>query len=65
VTAWVLERVFRGEEGAKVKDVQSMKKPDIEAAIALALAYHTKRKGSVHIYSVNESGWMQQTRVYK
>ena len=64
LTAWILERVFRGEEGAKVKDVQSMKS-DVEAIIALALAYHTRRKGSVRIYSVNESGWMQQTRVYK
>ncbi len=64
LTAWILERIFRDEEGAKVRDVQSMK-PDVEAVIALALAYHTKRKGSVHVYSVNESGWMQQTRVYK
>ena len=76
VAAWVLERVFRereeiGErEGEREKEIEiehyeiSRIEKDIEAAIALALVYHTKKKGSIHIERVNESTWMQQTRLY-
>lgn len=61
VTAWILERVFRDEGGEKKPASAS----EVEAVIALALAYHTKRKGSIHIHAVKESVWMQQTRVYE
>ena len=72
VAAWVLERVFREreEKGEREKEKEiehyeiSRIEEEIEAAIALALVYHTKKKGSIHIERVNESTWMQQTRVY-
>ena len=74
VAAWVLERIFRereeiGErEGEKEIEIEhyeiSRTEEDIKAAIALALVYHTKKKGSIHIERVNESTWMQQTRLY-
>ncbi len=61
VTAWILERVFRGNgEGEKIARAS-----EVEAVIALALAYHTKRKGLIHIHAAKESVWMQQTRVYE
>jgi Na+-transporting methylmalonyl-CoA/oxaloacetate decarboxylase gamma subunit len=62
VTAWILEKMFRGKsaEAEKIADAS-----EVEAVIALALAYHTKRKGSIHIQAVKESVWMQQTRVYE
>lgn len=59
--AWGLERVFRVDTEAEPHKPEST----MEAVVALALAYHTKRKGSVHIHHVNESVWMQQTRVYE
>lgn len=61
VTAWILERVFRDE--AKIRKPAGA--AEVEAVIALALAYHTKRKGSIHMQAVKESVWMQQTRVYE
>ena len=72
VAAWVLERVFREREeiGEREEKMETGKyeisriEEDIEAAIALALVYHTKKKGSIHIERVNESTWMQQTRLY-
>ena len=62
--AWILERVFR-VEAEHVGGIEESTKSDVEAAVALALAYHTKRKGSIHMHTVNESMWMQQTRVYQ
>lgn len=70
VAAWVLERMFREGEGKgkgekkvggyEVSEIEE----DITAAITLALVYHTKKKGLIRIEKVNESTWMQQTRVY-
>lgn len=60
VTAWALEKMFRSNDNAEKSETV-----EVEAVIALALAYHTKRKGSVHIHAVKESVWMQQTRVYE
>lgn len=62
--AWILERVFR-VEAEQVGEIEEATKSDVEAAIALTLAYHTKRKGSIHMHTVTESMWMQQTRVYQ
>ncbi len=64
LTAWILERIFRKEyvRDTRIEAVRSAS--DVEAVIALALAYHVRRKGSLHIHSVDESVWMQQTRVY-
>jgi Na+-transporting methylmalonyl-CoA/oxaloacetate decarboxylase gamma subunit len=62
LTAWILERVFRVERADEsVVGVES----DIEAVIALTLAYHTKRKGVIHLDGVDKSMWMQETRVYQ
>lgn len=68
LAAWILERVFRAESESELK---SKLKPepredadDIKAVIALALSYHTKEKGSLHIERVDESMWIQQARVY-
>jgi sodium pump decarboxylase gamma subunit len=72
VTAWVLERVFReNEPGAREKEKErergkiKIEKEDIKAIIAVALAYHTKKKGTIHIHGTNESLWMQQTRGFE
>ncbi|MGD2247778.1 MAG: OadG family protein [Candidatus Methanofastidiosia archaeon] len=77
VTAWVLERVFRENEkdvqekerrGKKIKIEKERGKEttkDIKAVIAVALAYHTKKKGIIYIHGTNESLWMQQTRGFE
>jgi sodium pump decarboxylase gamma subunit len=70
VTAWVLERVFREDEkGVREKEKERRKKgkgkKDIKAIIAVALAYHTKKKGTIHIHGTSESLWMQQTRRFE
>ena len=64
LTAWILERVFRREHVRDTETKAMTGTSEVEAVIALALAYHTGKKGLVHIHSVDESGWMQQTRVY-
>lgn len=78
VTAWILEKVFRdseqkeGIDEPKKKEKRKIKiegkgkeKENIKAIIALALAYHTKKKGQIHIHGINESLWMQQTRGFE
>jgi sodium pump decarboxylase gamma subunit len=69
LAAWILERVFRAESEKGSLKGASTPEPlegadDITAVIALALLYHTKRKGSLHIERVDESMWIQQSRVY-
>lgn len=66
LAAWILERLFRAEELESESEVKTpiRAEAETEAVIALALLYHTKRKGSLHLERVNESTWIQQGRVY-
>ena len=59
LAAWILERIFRVEDTHLIQD------SDVRAAIALALVYHTQRKGVIHLQRVDESIWMQRVRVYQ
>lgn len=63
LTAWILERVFRTKDSGEKREVLASTS-DVEAVIALALSYYIRKKGSLHIHAVDESVWMQQTRVY-
>lgn len=62
VLSWGLERLFRVEAEKKVRVREEPL--DVEAVIAVALAYHTKRKGAIRMERVDESVWMQHGRVY-
>ncbi len=64
VISWGLGKIFKVEEPVPEKG-REKEGEEKEAVIALALAYHTRRKGKIHIQNVNETVWMQQTRVYK
>jgi Na+-transporting methylmalonyl-CoA/oxaloacetate decarboxylase gamma subunit len=68
IAASILERVFREspgpvltEKGGHDGDLPS----DVKAAITLALAYHLKKKGIIHMEGVRETMWIQQSRVYE
>jgi Na+-transporting methylmalonyl-CoA/oxaloacetate decarboxylase gamma subunit len=68
IAASILERVFREspgpaptEKGGHDGDLPS----DVKAAITLALAYHLKKKETIHMEGVRETMWIQQSRVYE
>ncbi|MGC1119833.1 MAG: OadG family transporter subunit [Candidatus Methanofastidiosia archaeon] len=63
VIAWGLERIFRTAEPPE-QTAHDEPEPHVEVAIACALAYHLKRKGSIHFDAVTESMWIQQGRIY-
>lgn len=60
LAAWVLERIFRVKEF----EIEGDSPSDVEAVIALALYLYTGKKGSIHLERVDESMWLQHTRVY-
>lgn len=63
VIAWGLERIFRTVEPPE-QVAHDEPEPHVRAAIACSLAYHTKRKGSIHFDAARESLWIQQGRLY-
>ncbi|MBU7042014.1 MAG: OadG family protein [Theionarchaea archaeon] len=74
LAAWILERVFRASPEPPApsrepiepgKEREQGESSQVEAVIALALAYHMKNKRKIHIETARENIWIQNTRVYE